>query len=760
MLNIMPRNQISEPSATDKDFEAGSVDIENIIRAARRQKWVLLLACVVSLVIGLVYLANVVPRFRATAVVLIGNPKDKSGLSASIAALTYDSGAIDSQLEVLKSEGIAQSVMSSLKLSTPADIEEPRHGLLSDTFGKIRALFQSSDEGVSDTDDIERDDEVSARRQAMFAQLVSNLDVRRVGRSYVINIDYSSPDRMKAAYFANAFAKAYVRDQVDARFDAVRNASEWLEKRVIETKQKSMSLDLAVQKFKSEHGLVTVDGKLVTDQQLSELSTQLIIARGSLAKAEARYSQIRTMIENKDVNGVVSGTLESSLINGLREKYLSAAQLNTEITNSVGADHPQAINLKRSMAEYTRLIFDEMTRIAAAYASDVAVAKANETSLRQSIAAVADQSDEKTQILVQLRDMQREADSYRALYSTFVERLQQAREGQVVQESEARIITEASPPSTPSYPKKAVVMALCLVCGLVCGVGVGAFRESRDTSFRTSADVTNGLRLEFLGNLPFVKPKQVRGPSQVNKPGEVDPGHAVLRYSVDNPLTIFSETLRSMKVAVDLQLDQRTTKIVGIVSVLPHEGKTMVSKNFASLIAHLGYQVLLIDGDLHHPALTNTIGSHAEIGLLEVLNGDTRLEDALLLEPASGLHFLPAVMKQRLSGAGQILNSAGMQKMLVEAGHRFDYIIIDLPPIGAVVDVRAAAGLFDAFVCVVRWGETVREMLKAALAADREIANRCIGVVYNQVNLKNIKLYEGVGSTTFHVDQFAKYYST
>ena len=134
--------------------------------------------------------------------------------------------------------------------------------------------------------------------------------------------------------------------------------------------------------------------------------------------------------------------------------------------------------------------------------------------------------------------------------------------------------------------------------------------------------------------------------------------------------------------------------------------------------------------------------------------------DTVLFEPESSLYFLPAVIKERLSHANQSLASPAMKRLLVDAGNRFDYIIVDLPPIGPVVDVRAAAAMFDAFVFVARWGRTVRDVVQTTLAADKEISNRCIGVVYNRVQLDKIKLYEGSDSKAFYHGDFGKYYSS
>ena len=759
MLNVSTRDQEVAPArVTDKEFETTGIDFERLVKAGRRQVGMLILFCIVSLIGGALYLAHVVPRYTATAVVLIGSVKDKTGLSASIADLTYDAGAIDSQLEILKSEGLAQTVVTDLKLDASTIPKQPP-SFLKGIVDQLKSMFTSS--SASTDAALDSSELAAVQRRALIGDLEAGLEVRRVGRSYVINIDYTSPDRIAAADFANAFAQGYINDQLEARFASMKQASGWLEKRITDLKQKSMSSDLAVQRFKSEHGLLTSDGKLVSDQQLTELSTQLIMAQSDRARTEARYAQISSVIEKGDAAGVVAGTLESPVINDLRQKYLSAAQLKAQITDSVGPTHPQVIALQKSMDDYTKLIFGEMTRIATAYKSDAEVARAKEDSLRQSLAKLAGDNSARAQYMVELRELQREADSFRTLYTTFLDRMQQVEEGETSPESEARIITPASPPEAPAYPKRGIIMSLSLVFGLLAGVGVGAVREYKDNTFRTAGDVTKGLGLEFLGMLPSVK---VPKPAQASQPergsGRVDARDPVLQYAVDQPLTSFAETLRAIKVAVDLQLGRSIPKIVGIISVSPDEGKSTVSKNFASLIAHFGLKVLLIDGDLHHPGLTQALAGHAENGLLEVLRGDATLMDTVLREQESGLYFLPAVLKTRLLHANHSLSSPEMKHLLSEAGEQFDYVVVDLPPIGPVVDVRASAALFDAFVFVVRWGRTVRDVVQTTLLNDKEISNRCLGVVYNRVQLDKIKLYEGSDSKAFYHHDFSKYYST
>ena len=275
-----------------------------------------------------------------------------------------------------------------------------------------------------------------------------------------------------------------------------------------------------------------------------------------------------------------------------------------------------------------------------------------------------------------------------------------------------------------------------------------------------ASQVRDELGLTFLGVLEVLRPSaNTKVGSEPRDPKQVMPKTSILRYSIDHPISRFAETLRSIKVAADLALADDRPKVIGVISVLPNEGKTTVSKNFASLLAHLGSRTLLMDGDLRNPGLTRALAPHADAGILEAIDGHRALGDLLMSEPESGLSFLPAVVGKNTQHNSERLASRGMEGLLTEGAKEFDYIIVDLPPLGPVVDVRAAAATFDAFVLVVEWGRTPRLVVDTALAADKLVRDKCIGVVFNKVKLRKLKLYESHGSKDYYHGRYGKYYT-
>jgi succinoglycan biosynthesis transport protein ExoP len=758
-------NRLSAPPAgAEGEYESvgGSraLDLEQLLAAARRQARVVGFAAAVGGLLGLAYAISATPLYTATTDLLIDSQKDKTELSASIAELTFDTGAIDSQVEVLKSEKIALAVIAALSLTHDPEFMGARGTPIGQALAALRSTldfvgwFVSRERSVAEADE--------NLQRAAIDQLRAGLEVRRIAHTYVLAIDYTSPDRVKSATIANAFGEAYLNDQLDGKFEATRRAAGWLQSRIAELKQQSIDSDLAVQKFKADKGIVVTGGDrpgLMSDQQLTQINEQMVLARADTGRAEARYQQIEDLINSGRVGASVPDSLANPVITDLREKYLAASKMEAQLEGKLGPQHLQVINLKNEMQEFERLISEELRRIAESYRSDAEVARDKEQSLALELSGLVGENAGTNQTLVQLRELEREADTYRNLYQVFMQRYQEALQQQSFPVTEARVITAATPPRAPSAPRRGTIVALSLLLGAMVGGGLGALREYRDRVFRVAADVREGLGLDFLGLLQAVK-ATVTDKAEAESPvvpGETQTADALLRYSIDHPLSQFTETLRSAKVAIDLSLAAQRSKVIGVVSALPNEGKSTLAKNLASLLAHLGASCLLIDGDLRNPGLTLAIARHAEVGLLEVVRGERSLGETTMLEGDSGLKFLPTVIVKRQQHPSEVLASPGMRALFGEAGRSFEYVIVDLPPLGPVVDVRAAAQQFDAFLLIVEWGRTPRALAQELLS-DAALANKCVGVIYNKVDIDRVNLYESYGSTDYYYYGYGAYY--
>lgn len=734
------------------------IDIDAALAIIRRQWRIVLAAIAVAGAIGLAFAATAVPVYSATATLLIdrNNSQIVEQLS-TIGGVIEDEASILSQVEVLQSETIGLAVVDSLNLTENQEFRATRASLLSSIFGTIRSLVNVSQwfspakkESVIDDGTLKR---------SLSDQLLNGLSVKRIGRTYALELTYNSTSPVLAAQIVNAVASAYLLDKLNSKYEATRRASDWLSDRIAELRQRALDTDLAVQKFRAEHNLIsTGNNSLLSDQQLAESNSALILAQSETAKARARVQRIEHILATDDVDGVVTDILDSSVANDLRKKYLESSKIEAEITRRLGSNHIQAVRLRNEMQEYRRLMFQEISRIAQSYKSDLEVSEAKEKSLAESVAKATDISNSASETQVQLRELQREAETYKNMYQTFLQRYQEAMQQQSFPVTEARVISKAMPPRIPSKPNKPIILALFMIMGAAAGGGIAMFREFRDRFFRTGEQVRDVLGLEFLGNTPLIPNKPATEAPESGHPGLTLPT-SVARYAVDHPLSSFAETLRSTRLAIDLGISAKSgARIVGVVSALPSEGKSTISINLAQLLAGQGARVLLLDADIRNPGATRAMARRASEGLLEVLLEGRSVQDVLLRDEKTKLAFLPTVVKQRVPHSSELLTSAQMHKLLAEASNAFDYIIVDLPPLGPVVDARAMAGRIDGFIFVTEWGKTARRAVRNTVENEVHIRKKCLGVILNKVDTEKLKLYRAYGSSEYYHSRYTRYY--
>jgi succinoglycan biosynthesis transport protein ExoP len=748
------------------EAQSDMLDLDYLFAAAKRRFPMFLAACAIGIALGVVYIITAVPQYTASTDLLMDDrrPPGESD-AAALTGVGFDSVAVDSQVEVVKSGKIGSAVVDALQLH-----KDPRHmSSEGDILGHTIGFVISSVKGAFSPerhDLVEVDEEAALKRYAL-GQLQKNLTAERIARTHVLRVSYRSTDRQLASRIANGYAEAYLTDQLDSKYEATKRASSWLQERIEELRQAAISSDLAVQKYRTDHNLLAPKGVLVSDQQLSELNSQLILARAASAQAEARYRRIRLILDSGQTDAAVSEALDNPVINKLRSSYLDASKKESEFSKQVGENHIQTVRLRGELREYERLIFDELKRIAESYESDFQVAKAREQNLTESLSGAVGIAAGANVTLVALRQLEREAETYRNLHQTFLQRYQEAVQRQSFPITEARVITRAAVPGRASHPRTPLVLVLSLLVGGAIGVSLGALFEFRDRAFRTGDQVRSELGLEFLGMLPRVEARRLRRSrirtwrrmlTGARKPAaQVELTSSLMRHVLDSPLSQFAETLRSVKVAIDLSLINRS-KLIGVVSVLPGEGKTTVAMNLAALIAHQGATVLLIDGDMRKPGLTRAVAPRSKVGLVEALLDKKPVEELYVTEPESKLTILPSGGNRRVTHTSELLSSPAMAQLLRTAQKNFDYVILDLPPMGVVVDVRAVAPTLEAFVLVTEWGRTMRKAVRSTLAADQGVREKCIGAILNKVDGDQLRRYESYGSIEYYTGKYTGYY--
>ncbi|NOJ47681.1 polysaccharide biosynthesis tyrosine autokinase [Bradyrhizobium archetypum] len=721
--------------AVESDAHAGTLSLLQARDFVIRQWRFIALVTGLVLIVGLAYLAVTPARYTAQADMIIDTKRitwSQSELATENRSV--EDPAVESEIETTKSEKVALNVIRRLRLNEDPEFVGAGQGLKQ----RILALVK-----LSSGPTVERSDEEIMR--GVLATLKANLRVTRLGRSYIEQIAYTSLSRDKAAQIANAFADAYIEDQLQAKFEATRRASIWLEQRIGELRQQASDAYKEVQDFKSKNSIIIgVEGKLASEVELDQLGVALAKARADTSQARAKLDRITRVIEQRPYkedsaipDPVVTDALSNPVITKLRQQFLDDQNKESEWSSRYGPDHQAARNLRTQMAASRRAIWDEISRIAESYKSELQIAKTQEESIDRRMLEVFQQSGATRQSQVRLRELETAANTYRGIYETFLSRFTQSVQQQSFPSTEARVVSAASPPSLPSSPKTGLTLALAAVCGLGLGVMLAFAREQMNRQIHTRAQLEELVGSSCLAVLPTLTAKA----SSVGKGWKKKDVGAFQQISEIEPFSETAEALRYIKVAIDLH--PAGGKVIGIVSSLPGEGKTTVAAGFAAFVARSGGRTLLIDADLRNPTMTNSLGYADTPGLLDMVANKATFDELVITDTKHKFDFLPSSTRIRPSNSSDILTSPAVKQMLKTARNSYDYILVDLPPILPLVDVKAAAMLFDAFVLVVEWGSTSTDEIRKAVATSPVLSERLLGTVLNKADAAVMRRFEG-----------------
>ena len=384
------------------------------------------------------------------------------------------------------------------------------------------------------------------------------------------------------------------------------------------------------------------------------------------------------------------------------------------------------VEVARQMGETGRAARDEIRRIVEADKNELEVALSRETQLRANLQKLVARFAELNDSQVALRKLESDVKVYRNVYDASLEKFQLSAREQAAPMEIARVITPASFPDRPYWPRTSWVLLAGFALGGLASVSTVLAQEALYDRFRGPQDVRDHSGMPCLGVLPRLGVADLRAAA----PGES--AHALMaRIAVTDPFSPFAKAVRNVKVSIDLTRPPGEAVTIGIVSTRGGEGKTTLAANLAFLTAKMGRRTLLIDGDLHSFRLTATLAPAARAGLFQALASPGERADFCTLDPATGLCFLPAVASGRIFNAAEILRSRSMERTLEAARTEFDYVFVDLPALQSDIDARAAAALFDGFVYVIESDATRRRELREALWELEPARPRIVGAVLN-----------------------------
>jgi polysaccharide biosynthesis transport protein len=724
---------IDYSQVTDEPFQKASgrvqPDIADIVGIARRGWFFIITGIAFGLLGAFAILDTLPPIYKASSRIAFERTQSRYLQSNKVTnePLIEEADTLG-QIYVISSESIVLSVVNALSLTNDPEFVGGR----TDSLGsRIRGLVLTAAQAIG----LEARQEVLSQQtleKVALDGVLRNLSVTREEVPSVINVAFSSKDPARASMIANAIVDTYLEASIAGKVKLTKIASKVLQERVDELKRQAADAERALL------DLVGIAGEPGVPSHA--LQAQLADARVAIAEAKAR------MERSASVGTDNTSIPDNGLITRLRAELLDLSTRAKDIESSVGKNHLAAIKVRNQMADLREAIVNERRRISGSFGQDYELARARYDELSAIVRRITGE-DASGDTLARIRELESTAGTLRSEYNRMLQQLSEMNkvEAQPSIASDALVLMRAAPPTqTEASKKRWLILAGGSFMGLLLGGSVVLVRNFPFGVFRTPRQVTHATGL-FCAALPAIGSAEEQASMQAGE------------YALNSPYSRFAETLRNIWALSNIAQQKSGAKVICVISSVPGEGKTTVATNLAAHLArHSATRVLVIDADFHRPSLTENIAPDAQVGLKEALVEPKTLSKYVIRNERLNLDVLPCPVLDRIPFAAELLGTTEMEQLIDTAREAYDLVIIDVPPMAAVVDYKMIARHCDSFVVVVEWGKTSQRIVFECLNDASALLDRVVCIVLNKVDpsaLRSIEHYKGDGFHDYYSDK-------
>ena len=436
---------------------AQAKELDRVVGAFRRHRWLFGAVALVVFALVAYVTTSSSPRYMATATVLINeHTPDVLHLNAltpqdaEAQAISADSSAVDTQVEILKSRALAAGVVDQLHLEQDPEFNGAlrRPGRMSRVIAFLTGWLHgpATPEDPALTKQREYEGVVNA--------VMGDLNVKRTGLTYTIDVTFTAYEPAKAALIANAFTQRYLTEGVDSTIDQTTTAMSWMDTRLAQLKQDVENADAAVELYKINNNLLSGAGSTLTQQEISNLDTQLATARAEDAQQDARLHTAQSQIAAGSNGGDVGAAMDNPVIQSLRVQQAQASAQLADLESRYGDKYPEVIKAKDALNEINAQIQQQIQRVLSSLTAASVVAHTRTSSLEATAGQARAALAANNRALVRLNQLLSDDDAAKAIYDAFLVRYKETIAKQGVQAADARVVTPAKLPTGPRSPNK------------------------------------------------------------------------------------------------------------------------------------------------------------------------------------------------------------------------------------------------------------------------------------------------------------------
>lgn len=720
------------------DGDSG-LSLTDIIGLLRR-RWEIIAACMTvgtAAAAAFGYLQAEI--YTATAQLLIEPEHRVVDLDSVVEGVGSDAATIETQLSLLKSRGFLEGFVSS-RLSD----REPSNSV-SDELGHVKGFVASDSSRINAAHAAEPEspiapDQLQSDVSEKALEIARGLNVSQQGRTFIINVGYTSLSPQDAARTANDLSSYYIDEQAKRRRDVTGDASKSLEERLKELEAELLDAEENLHQYRTENQTNVYRATGATAERLSEITTILVQTRAERKEKEARLGYMLSVKNQGGRLDSLTEVLDSRYMASLWEEDSALRSREAELRLDLGSNHPRIVALDEERAAIRGRIDAEVDKIIDNARNELEVLKEREKSLEEDLRELSDLVSQSVtsddHAAIRLRLLEGKAETTRRIYEEFLIRLKQTREQEAIVEANTRLVAPAITPSIPSGAGPMRILFLGFLGSSAIGLGFAYILDRLDRRLRTSKEVTRLLGIPSLGLVPFVSEK-ARNKKKLPE------------YLQDKQISRFAEALRSVHTQTMIGSDkEEPSKVIQVTSSLPDEGKTTFAVNLATLLALDGKNVLLLDLDLRNPSVHREVDLEDARSIKPFLRGKRGYDSSMCAKLDTGLHVIAP--KSPLDTPGKVLQSQNLRDLIHAVRQRYDHIIVDGPPSLGLSDSKALLPLIDSLIFIVRWNSTKADQALEAVDELKQCNAEIAGAVLTQVDLKQQSRYGDPSASSYY----------
>ncbi len=750
----------------NSSLERKEIDLQEYIRIILKRKNILIAFTAVLLVFVAIFSLTATRLYRATATIMIDEPTSSmlniqdilssGGYYRSDFLGTY----FNTQLKLLTSRSLAERVAKRMNFPARPEFRAasrpgPNPLQAIKDLVTLRWLFGSK---APASDRGEQPQYKPSPYSAYAFTVLGGLNISPVVETRLVEVSYTSRHPVLAADVVNALVEEFISYSIETKYEATQQTSEFLSEEIAKLRDDLGAKERDLQRYGEEKKLLFLnkdESSVVT--KFSDVSSALTEAQVDRIKKESMFRELKGLSLD-----TLPQYIDNPLIQGLKTSYTQTKNEYDEKIKVFKPDYPEMVKLKARLDSMKSELENEIRKAVDASEADFRAAQKKEASLQNMLETQRTEVSRTDSNAILYNSLRIEVENMRNLLNSLTakqnETLVSARLGGL-RTSNIKIIDRALVPGGPFTPNTQRNLLMALLIGLVGGLGLVFLAEYLDNTVKGPEDAEKLTGLPSLGIIPFLEPAGAK------KHGET---YGAYSYGAENapasetmpevsdielinhlyPKFSISEDYRTVRTSILFSNAERQPKTICFTSTLPQEGKTATVANMAVSFAQLEGKVLLIDCDLRKPRLHKVFKVRNLVGLSGCLTGKVTFDDAVQKTAIGNIWVLPS--GPHPPNPAELLNSRRMKDLLAEVRDRFDFVLLDTPPVLAVIDPVIISSLADCTVVIIRAGRTTRKPLDRAVDELRKSKSEIVGVIFNEVKLGR----QGAAGPYYHYYQY------